>query len=126
MIDIRNTLYTLLNVSAITNALDTWDGAPALFVGTRIPEGCNAHKTINVYITSPQESNEYTRVTSIAACRGDTEYEALAVATLVYNALHRYSHNGYYTYCALLPVVPPADETDVYNAPVQITITRIQ
>jgi hypothetical protein len=116
-------IFASLNVNAITSLLDAYGTAFALFSGLSIPEDCAATKTINFYRTAPIDNTiEYGVGRYSASCRAETEAESIAIAAAVVNVINRTNYSGYTLKTSVLMTIPPADETDSYNTPVEISI----
>lgn len=80
---------------------------------------------INVYSTSPvNHTINYGEYDITVNCRAISESKAEALAMAVVTDLNRMSGgtSGILYYCSQLPVIPPMDEADNYNAPVTVTI----
>jgi len=116
-------IYDALNQSPITDLLDTTSGIVGLFDGRTIPEFFTMFKTINFYLVSPFiGSLEYQEYLYVANCRAKTGAESRTIAQAVFDALNRADFTDCHTNCDVLPTIPPADDTDVYNTPVEILL----
>lgn len=116
-------LYDALNQSPITDLLDTVSSTVGLFDGRIIPEFFTEFKTINFYLVSPFiGSLEYQEYLYIANCRAKTGGESRTIAQAVFDSLNRADFADYHTNCDVLPTIPPADDTDVFNTPVEILL----
>lgn len=118
-------IYTALNVSTITNLLDTYGSGKALFNDLKIPEKCTGKNTINFYLVAPisgaAEIEEYEYSIN---CRSDTFKKSITMAYTVYGALNRIHALDSFTLSYVLQTIPPADSTDVYNTPVTIKLKK--
>lgn len=116
-------IYTALNVSAITNLLDTYKTGKALFSDLIAPSDFTGDDYINFYMVSPfngaREVKEYTYSVN---CRSNTYKKSLTMAYTVLNELNRAYGSDSYMTVTVLQTLPPADETDVYNTPVNIKL----
>ena len=116
-------MYDALNQASITGLLDTVSSIKGLFDSRGIPEFFTSPKTINFYLVSPingaLEWNEY--IYSVN-CRASTDGESRAIAQAVFTALNRADFTDYHTNCSVLGTIPPVDDTDVYNTPVEILL----
>jgi len=119
-------IFTALNVSAITSLLDEYTaGVPALFADTVIPEDCTAMKTINFYQVGMIDlALNYIQATYSVNCRAPTQTEAETIAAAVVGSVNRTSYTEFFTNCQLGAPIPPADATDVYNIPIEITFKK--
>ena len=112
-------MWTALNVSAITSIIDSG----GLFDGRVIDQKFEGLKTINFYLSGPYngalEWNEYNYSVD---CRAGTDAESRAIAEAVFDQLNRADFTDYHTNASVLGTLPPADETDVFNTPVQIIL----
>lgn len=123
MYDFISTIYTALNVTAVTNLLDTYGTGKALFADSLIPADCGVWKTINFYQSGSEDYGlDYGQVNFSVNCRAQTRAEASAIAEAVLTRLNRTNFGNFYIVGAKLPILNPADETDSYNQPVEITL----
>ena len=121
-----NDIYTALNVSSVT-ALpgDYTPSIKALFSDTVIPSDCAALSTINFYQTAPIDNRlSYGQGAYTVNCRAQNQNEAETIALAVVAAVNRRGITDNLIYCQLGAPIPPQDETDVYNVPVEITIKK--
>lgn len=116
-------LYSALNVSSITSLLDT----NGLFDGLLIPEWFDGFKTINFYLSGTASGAvEFGDYRYSVNCRAKTDGESRAIAQAVFNQLNRADFSGYHTNCSVLGTLPPQDDTDVFNTPIEVILkTRI-
>jgi hypothetical protein len=116
-------IYTALNVTAITNLLDSFKTGKALFNDSLIPEAFTGKKSINFYLISPiigaSELEEYEYSVN---CRADTFGKSLNLAYNVHEALNRVHGVDSFTLSSVLQTIPPQDSTDVYNTPISIKL----
>lgn len=122
-------IYTALNVSAITDLLDSYimDSITykALFNDVIIPSYFTGKKSINYYLISPVigaaniEEYEYS-----INCRAETFKESLTMAYTVHTALNRIHGVDSFKISTVLKTIPPIDETDVYNTPLTINLLK--
>jgi hypothetical protein len=116
-------MYDALNQASITDLLDTVDGVKGLFDARAVPEFFTGFKTINFYLVSPiSGALEWSEYRYSVNCRAKTDGESRAIAQAVFTALNRADFTDYHTNCDVLPTIPPADDTDVYNTPVEILL----
>jgi hypothetical protein len=112
-----------LNVVSITALLDLYNESPALFAGQAIPQDCIVAKTINYYQSAPINfSLEYPLWRVSINCRAETEYESYAIADAVINQINRVGGTDYFITCSLLQTIPPADDTDNFNTPIECIV----
>ena len=116
-------IYSALNKTSITNLLDSYLTGRALFAEALMPEGFTGSKSINFYmIASFNGGLEYKEYTYSISCRAATQGEAQAIAEAVFGEMNRTSFGDYYMVCRVNPVIPPRDERDNYNVPVEVTL----
>jgi len=111
--------------SLVVSLISTVNGWGCIAVGSREPDTWGPKdSTISIYSASPVDhSLEYLSNTITANCRAETEGKALTLAAAVVTALNRKDiTGGGRFYCSTLPVIPPLDETDSFNVPVEIVI----
>ena len=117
------------------NEILTDDTAVAALVSTNIfnarmvPSDFNSLKTINFYATLPKSARaEFFESRWSVDCRSDVESESMNIASAVTDALNRVSSTvgsyNYFSVVDILGTIPPADNADVYNTPVQVYIRR--
>jgi len=118
-------LYSVLsNDSDVTDIVGT-----SIHNARKIPKDDTSSETINFYQGgSYNAADEYYQLTWSVNCRSSTGYGAAELADKVRIALNRKSAiTGDYMYfgtCSILPTIPPADESDVYNKPIEIILRR--
>lgn len=118
-------LYTALNTTNITTLLDAYGTGKALFDCTLIPTDCAAVKAINYYqLGFSDVRNDYDMSVYTINCRAATQGEAVTIAKAVINEVNRKSYSNYFITCQLGQVLPPADDTDIFNAPIELTIKK--
>lgn len=116
-------MYNALNQASITDLLDTVSTVKGLFDGRVIPEFFTSYKTINFYLTSPYSGSlEWEQYIYSVNCRAETDGESREIAEAVFNALNRADFSDYHTNCEVLPTLPPQDDTDVFNTPVEVLL----
>lgn len=118
-------LYSALNVNAVQVVVDAYGSGYAIFNDRVIPADCECQKTINFYMTAPYDPNmeiEYYRYS--ISCRAQTGNESQVIANAVITAINRVHYTGYFITCKLLQVIPPMNETDNYNSPVEVLIKK--
>jgi hypothetical protein len=118
-----NLLYDALNVTDITDLLDTVSGVKGLFDGRSVPDFFTADKTINFYITSPINGGlEWSEYIYSVNCRAKTDGESREIAQVVFNKLNRADFNGYHTNCNVLGTIPPINDIDNFNTPIEVIL----
>ena len=107
-----------------------------VFKGTLIPTKLNTdadseyeptveESTINHYTGTPVDgSKPIVLTTVIISCRAFKETDAKNIQDAVFDALNRIKSTDKctFTVCSKLPVIPPLDETDNYNAQVEVSV----
>ena len=120
-------LFTALNVSAVTTGLDNYvvgeDTYKALFGSNVLPSDFSGDKSINFYMSLPYNAStmvpEYGYTIN---CRAETFNESRTIAQSVVDNINRESYSDYFLICSVLATLPPADDRDNYNTPVEVTI----
>lgn len=120
-------LFEALDQVALTDLLGEFADGPALFMERAVPAECAAVPAVNVYRTSPiDHGSEVDQVSYSVNCRADSEGVAISVALAAAALLKRTSAAvGGYVYFfvpSLLPSLPPVDQTDLWNAPVEVVV----
>ena len=122
----QSEIYAALNVSAITSLLDkrtSTDTNPALIGDLVVPSAWTAKRTINFYLTSPVVySDELPSYVYTVNCRAATQYQSQNIAATVASTLSRRTLGNGYIKSKQLRTIPPADSTDTYNTPVEVTV----
>lgn len=117
-------IYTILSNDTAVTAITT-----AIYNARMVPATEESTETINFYRSAPFDAamTYFDTVWSID-CRAKSEYTAYDLADTVKDALNRKSSAvGGYIYfgtISILPAIPPADDADVYNVPVEINLRR--
>ena len=119
----RNELYTLLNVSSITDLLSD---SPYLYMGsTKPPELPMNAKTINCYRVAPADSRlHYMQTTWSISCRAGTEGEAQEIADEVFSVLVAQATDDFFMPIMLGPIPPQDENIDNFNVPVEVDTRR--
>lgn len=117
-------IYTTLAGDAGVTALTT-----ALYNARMIPDTETSRETINFYPVGNYDARlEYFTIPWSIDCRASTTIGSIAIAVAVRDAINRVTASvGGYVYHGVIQiggVIPPADEADVYNTPVTITVRR--
>lgn len=116
----REELYGLLTDSSVTDLLT--DGVGGIWYSTVLPNTTDTgDSTINYYRSTAVEGGlNYLRADYSVNCRADTMAKAEAIARAVFDVVNRHYNDSVYFVCSVLGVISPQDETDVYNAPVEV------
>ena len=117
-------LYTTLSTDSAVQAITT-----AIYNARMIPSDETSAKTVNFYATSPTNPRlEYFEARWSIDCRAPIESDALDLATAVVAAINRkHKTEGTKSYFGVVDIlwpIPPANDADVYNVPVQVYIRR--
>jgi hypothetical protein len=115
----------LKNDSAVIALVDkTNKGVPAIFEDMMLPPSLTVNsKTINFYTYTPTSlSDDYIKMSYSVNCRAASFKDSIAIAKAVINALNRVSYNRVYFTCKTMVVIPPSDERDNYNTPIEVLI----
>lgn len=81
--------------------------------------------TINHYTVSPVDGGKpIVLTTHMVVCRAYLETDAVDMQTAVFDALNRVrsADEKSFFVCSKLPVIPPYDKTDNYNAQVEVSV----
>lgn len=102
-------------------------GAPALFNARLIPPEFLGTPVINYYRIDPiSGGDEVDQFVWSVNCRAESEVLSQAVAELVYDLLRRTSARvddyEYFFTPSLLATIPPTNEVDDFNSPVDVTV----
>ena len=123
--DYRARLFAALNVAGVTGLLGAYGTGKALFQASVIPTDCAALNTINYYQVGSVQCADPAPVIRVSVnCRAETEGEAYTIARAVAAAVNQVSFTDYYMTCVLNQVLPPADDTDVFNVPGELTFKK--
>lgn len=124
----RAQLDALLNDSSVTDLIT--QGTNGIFYDTVVPNKYPAvggdvgatDSTINYYRVSPVDGGlNMLQTTYSINCRASVMADAEAIVSAIFDVVNRHSNDSVYFVCSVLGVITPADETDVYNAPVEVT-----
>jgi hypothetical protein len=120
-------LSALLNDASVT-ALIT-QGTNGIFYDTVVPSKYPVvggdvgatDSTINYYRVAPVNAGlNYMQVSYSVNCRAAVMADAEAIARAVLDVVNRHYSGSHNFVASVLAVIPPADTTDIYNAPVEI------
>jgi hypothetical protein len=94
-----------------------------------IPSDETSYDTINFYPSGTfNAALDFFTIQWSIDCRSKDDFKAYNIASAVVGALNRLTGDiGGYKYfgtCEILPIIPPANEQDVFNVPVQILLRR--
>lgn len=117
-------LYTALNVAGIQATIDAYGAGYAIFADMVIPQDCTADKTINFYMESAPTETEVDIYSYSVNCRAKTMSEAMTIASTIISTTNRKNYSDCFLYIQPLPVIPPQDDTDNYNAPLSVTLKK--
>ena len=115
--------------STLTTLLDTFtigsNTYPAIFFDEVIPDTFSGTDVVNFYRNTPVDNTlDYTDTIYTINCRSNKRSTAESIQAAVKDALNRknpLSGRGIFI-CSALPIIPPADERDQYNAPIEARI----
>lgn len=127
MFDYKDGTYiynVLTNDSTVTTLVGT-----AIYNDLLIPQDETSLDTINYYPIQPYNGGlEYFNRTWSVNCRSKSLITSRDIAKAVYEALNRVSGDSdsktYFGIVSVLPTLPPFDDTDVYNTPIDLQIRR--
>ena len=121
----KEEIYVALNQTAITGLLDSYSTGKALFSQMIMPSDYTGFKSINFYMTTAYNGgSNFEQYFYTANCRAKTQGEAMTIAKAAFDNINRSHFTGFYTVCSILPVIPPADDRDTYNIPVEIILKK--
>ena len=117
-------IYTMLSDSSAVT-----DKTTAIYNARMIPRTETNMTTINFYrIGVFNAAQEFFQTDWSVDCRAASDHDAIDLASAVKDALNRkdaaVSSYEYYTTVQIGQVIPPANEADVYNVPVTVTVRR--
>ena len=116
-------LKTQSIVSFLVNFNASWTSYPAIFNDVVIPKTFKKDNSINYYTVSNfQGGLEYDSIKYTVNCRSNGYVRSRAIQEEVFNVINRVTNEGAFFRCDKLPVIPPRDETDNYNAIVEILL----
>lgn len=111
--------------TVVASLISTYPGGNMIFVDPILPDAIvgPGDVTVNLYQAANFDHRlEYGEYAWTASCRGPSYSKARGLAVAVVNAVNRLSEEEYFFTAQSLPVLPPADGTDNYGVPVEITI----
>ena len=115
----------LLSDSAVTSLLTSKGAYPCLSVGVKEPESwLPTDSTISIYNAGGMDNRDKRMIVTLTVnCRGATELICKQIASAVVSSVNRevIPGGGRY-YCQTGFVIPPQDDLDSYNLPVEITM----
>lgn len=118
-----NILYTALNVTDITDLLDSFGSGKALFSAKLLPTSFTGNKSINYYMSGVfNGALEYGRYLYSINCRSNDFHESKEIAVAVKDEINRNNYTNSFITVSILETIPPMDDTDVYNTPVEAII----
>lgn len=116
-------LHSILIDSSITTSLT--DGASGIWNDMVLPVGVGAQDTtINYYIVSTIEGGiDYLDADYSVNCRAPSMKDAATLAIAVKSVVDRNATiDGMFFRVSVLPVIGPQDDTDNYNAPLDVKV----
>jgi hypothetical protein len=126
MLNYDRIMETVLGDATLVALLDTFDSNPAVFGDIVAPSKFTGSEYINFYHSSPINTTlEYEDEVYTLNCRSATHKGSYTIQSAVIDAFNRKASrtDGFYT-CNVLSVIGPADETDIYNGPVEVRIKK--
>lgn len=115
---------TLSNAAAVTAIVSA-----SIYEGLKVPSTDSSTETINFYRTGPFNGGlEYFESRYSIDCRASDYLTSRNLASEAFTALNRdldtVNSKRYFAVCSILATIPPVNETDVYNTPVEAYIRR--
>lgn len=121
-------IYTALNVAGITALLDDYEASTtvkALFDGIIIPQDFTGTESINFYMSGTFLAGmEYGNYRYSINCRSADYEDSRIMADMVIDSINRVSYPDHYIVCSVLQTIPPQDDTDVFNTPVEAILKK--
>jgi hypothetical protein len=121
-----NELYTALNVTDITDLLDTdatMASGKALYNKPLVPNA-NVVRSINFYMNGVHNASaDVPEYTYTCSCRSNDYDESREIAEAIANTIDRQKVGDFWFNCNILPTLSPADSTDSYNTPVIVEMS---
>lgn len=117
-------IYQTLSGDSGVTAITT-----AIYNARMVPETEDNQTTLNFYVAGRYNAAQvFFSAEWSVDCRAPSSYDSLQLAVAVRDAINRVtSAVGGYTYHGVIQIggtIPPADEADVYNTPVTLTVRR--
>jgi hypothetical protein len=119
-------MATILADAPILALLSSYGGNKAVFGDRVVPKDLPAGSTsINFYHAPVNPTLEYEDEVYTLNCRGPAFTDSRNIQNAVVTAFNRKASqtDGFYT-CNVLAIIPPADQTDNYNGPVEVRIKK--
>lgn len=116
--------------SALSAASDVTDiVSDSIYEGNKVPAIDTSTETINYYRTGPYNGGlDYFESRFSVDCRSADYITSRNLATAAFIALNRELGNAngkrYFAVCNILTTIPPVNDTDVYNTPVEVYLRR--
>ena len=118
-----NILYTALNVTDITDLLDDYELGKALWPEKIAPSNFDGDKYILFYMSSPfNAALEYGRYLYSINCRAKSKKKSQEIAIAVKDEINRRHYTNSFMTASILETIPPMNDTDNYNTPVEAII----
>ena len=125
--ELNSLIYSKLkNDTTLTALLDTLGSDPAIFYANLLPTSFTGDESINFYLVQPKDGHmPYIKEDYSLSCRSASKATSQAIALRAAFTLNRHSPDSdSFCFCRILPTIPPEDETDNYNTPVECRITK--
>lgn len=117
-------IYSALNVSAVTDTIDTYLSSPAIFDDVLQPSNFTG-SGINYYLQDQfNAAEEYEDYTYIINCRADSYSQSQTIAAAVVDSINRTHYTDSFITCQVLTTITPLDSTDNYNTPVTANLKK--
>jgi hypothetical protein len=117
-------IFAILNVAAIQAKVDAYGSAYAIWNDVLIPQDFTGTKSINFYMQATPTETEVDIYSYSINCRAQTMNEAQDIANTIINTINRKSNSDCFVYLQPLMVIPPMDDTDNYNAALDVVLKK--
>ena len=121
-----NELYTALNVTDITDLLDTdttMASGKALYNSPLVPNQ-DVIDSVNFYMSGVHNaSSDVPEYPYTCSCRSNDYNKSRAIAEAIANKIDRQKVGDFWFNCNILPTLSPFDSTDYYNTPVIVEMS---
>ena len=115
-------LMTVVDVSAIRAKVDAYGSRYAIWHDDLIPQDFTGQKSINFYMQSKTAESEVDIYSYLINCRAATMNESIDIAYTVQNTINRKSNFDCFIYIQPLATIPPMDDRDNYNTPLDCIV----
>jgi len=117
-------MATILDKASINALLSNYDSRKTIYEDVLIPKDVPAtYTTINYYVSGTvDEGVDFYQAEWSINCRAESYSKSNILAQTVSNEINRISGDGFSSTVIFFPTISPADDTDNYNTPLQVTL----